>query len=158
LTFQTSLLLNYLNKIKKYLNIKKRKNKKKFSLYFFSNFINKKQMYFRFLTKKKMYSFSMGQLLKKKIEKIKFFKKSIQNLNYSIGCLNRKFRKPISSIYLLYCKNFNFKNYLWLKKFFLLNKPQTEYIIFTHSWNYITKKKRRIKRKIFKRLLKQSKL
>jgi hypothetical protein len=155
LIFQAKTYYKYLTNIRNYTRGVKGV-RKKFYLQFFSSFMHKKQLYVQFLTSKKLYNFSTGQLLTKKIEKIKFFKKSIQNINYSISCLNRKFRKSVTSIYLLYCKNYNYKNYLWLKKFFTLNKPRTEYVVLTHSWNYITKKKRRIKRKILKRLKKYS--
>ena len=152
--FKINLYNQYLSNLQNYLKIKQIKKKKKIQLKFFSIFMHKKLMYFRFLTLKNMYTYSVGQLFKKKIQKVKSFKKSIQNHNYTINCLNRKFRKPIYSIYLFFCKNFNLKNYLWIKKFFSVNKPHVEYMLITHSWNYITKKKKRIKRKIFKRLLK----
>lgn len=150
------LQIHYLKRLKVYVNKYYNKKNKKFQLKFFSVFMHKKLMYFKFLVKKNMYNYSAGQLFKKKIQKIRSFKKSVNNINYTISCLNQKFRKPIYSIYLLYCKNYNLKNYLWLKKFFLLNKPHVEFSVLTHSWNYITNKRRRIKRKIFKRLLKSS--
>jgi hypothetical protein len=109
--FQIDIYRKYLKGIQLYLKNTK-KIEKKYYLNFFSLFTHKKQLYFQFLTKKKMYNFSTGQLLTKKIEKVKFFKKSIQNLNYTISCLNKKFRKPVTSIYLLYCKNFTLKSYL----------------------------------------------
>lgn len=151
--FKEQEYYNHIKKIRLYVT--KLKNKKKnYYLDFFSVYSHKKLMYFRFLIKKKYYNYSAGQLLKKKISLIKFFKKSINNINYTISCLNRKFRNPIKSIFLFYLKNINFKNYTWTKKFFSTNKPTVGYVVITHSWNYINKKKRRIKRKIYKNLLK----
>ena len=109
--FKINLYTNYLNNLQTYLKIKRTK-KKKIQLKFFSVFMHKKLMYFRFLVIKDIYTYSVGQLFKKKIQKVKSFKKSIQNYNYAINCLNKKFRKPIHSIYLFFCKNFNLKNYL----------------------------------------------
>lgn len=131
------------------------KKKKQFPL--FSIFMHKKLTYFRYFYKGKFFIYSNGQLLKNKIKKIKFFKKSLKNFGYIINLLNRKFSNPIKFIYLFYCKNFNFKNYLWIKKFYFLLDPQIEYFIISGSWNYIKKKRGRIKRKVLKKLIANSK-
>lgn len=115
---------------------------KNYQFLFFSIFMHKKLTYFKYIAKSKAYIYSTGQLLKKKIKKIKFFKKSLKNFGHTISLLNQKFSKPIKSIYLFYCKNFNYKNYLWIKKFYSLSNPNIRYFVVSNSWNYVVKKKK----------------
>lgn len=145
----------YLNNLNRYVSLNYIK-KKKIKINYFALYTHKKLMYFSFLQKNKLFNYSAGQLFGHKLKKIKSFKKSILNYNYTINLLNKKFQKPIKLIQFFFCKNFSLKHYLWLKKFFFLNKVVTEFLIVTHSWNIIKKKKRRIKRKIYKKLLKNS--
>ena len=123
---------------------------------FFSLFLKKKLTYYQYFLEKK-YNYTNGQLLKKKIQKIKFFKKSKKCFSLCINILNKKTYKLLKYINTFYCKNFNYKNYVWIKKFFTLIKPNIEYFVTTQSWNFITKKKKRIKKKIYRNLLKQTK-
>jgi hypothetical protein len=73
--------------------------------------MHKKLNYFSFFLNKKFYNFSNGQLLKKKAKVAKFYKKSIKSFGFSINTLNKKLTKRFSSVFLFYCKNFNYKNY-----------------------------------------------
>lgn len=158
MTTQKNLYLN-LNKVtQQYYNLHKialkEKKSKKVYLDFFNLYTHKKLTYFHFSILNKFYNFSTGQLLRKRIKKLKFFKKSIKNLGLTINILNKKSGKYIKSIYLFFCKNFNIKHFLWIKKFFLIIKPAIQYTVITGSWNPIIKKKRRIKKKIFRNLFK----
>ena len=125
---------NLFNKLLEiYLILNKIKKKKKYQFSYFSLFLHKKLLYVKFLINCKWYNFSTGTLLGKKFKRIKFFKKSHKNIGYSINILNKKFSKPISSILIFYCKNFTFKQYIWLKKFYFLIKPNIYYFIFSGS-------------------------
>lgn len=53
----------------------------------------------------------MGQIVQKKIKGVKFFKKSRKSVGLSINLLNKKFKKYLKSIFIFYCKNYNYKNY-----------------------------------------------
>jgi hypothetical protein len=61
-------------------------------------------------------------------------------------------------VFLFYCKNFNYKNYSWIKKYFYLINPVIAYTVLSSSWNYINKKRKRVKKKILRNLLKSSKI
>ena len=135
--------------------IKKKRKLNNYKFKFLSIFLNKKLMYLKYFFKNKYYTPSTGQILGTRLNNIKYFKKSNKSSGVVINLLNRKFRKSIKSIFIFFCNNYNFKNYLWVKKFHYLINPQIGYFIISRSWNYITKKRRRIKRKIFKNLFKQ---
>lgn len=137
---------------------KKLNNNNKFKIPFFSIFIHKKLNYFLYFYKKKFIINSNGQLLGKKTKKIKFFKKTRKSFGYTLNILTKKTEKKIKSIFFFYCKNYNVKNYFWIKKFFYLVKPSISYFYITNSWNYIVKGRRRIKKKIFRNLFKNSKV
>jgi len=147
------LIVNIHKEIKKFIN-----NKNRFAIKYFSVYLHKKLTYYLVGLKTKFFNFSNGQILGKKSNKIKFFKKSKKSYPYVINKLNRKFYKKFKSINIFYCKNFNLRNYNWLKKFFNLIKPKIKYLVCTGSWNYINLKKKRIKRKIYRNLIKNSKL
>ena len=114
---------------------------------YFSLYKHKKLNYFQIIFKNKFYNFSAGQLLNKHLNRTRSFKKSINSFGTTINTLNRKLHKQFNSIYIFYIKNFNFQLYLWTKKFFYLIKPYIYFTIITNSWNYINKKKKRIKKK-----------
>jgi hypothetical protein len=105
--------LNYIN-LAKYYNtaITSRVIKPFFNFFFFSLFMHKKLTYYKFFLNNKFYIKSTGQLFKKKIKKIKFFKKSLKSNGYAISTLNRDYPKIFRNIYIFFCKNFNYKNYL----------------------------------------------
>lgn len=150
---------NYETFLDLYLRINKKFfDNKKFKIPFFSLFIHKKLNYFIIFIKKKFYIYSNGQLLGKKSKKIKFFKKTRKSFGYTLNVLAKKTEKKINSIYYFYCQNYNVKNYFWIKKYFYLVKPTISYFYITNSWNYIMKKRRRIKKKIFRNLFKNSKV
>lgn len=158
MTTKKNLHLNLDNFTRQYYSLHeialKKKKSKKIYLEFFNLYAHKKLTYFQFSILNKFYNFSTGQLLRKRIKKLKFFKKSIKNLGLTINILNKKSGKYIKSIYLFFCKNFTIKHFLWIKKFFSAIKPAIQYTVITNSWNPIIKKKRRIKKKIFRNLFK----
>lgn len=137
------------------LIIKKRKLKN-YKFTFLSIFLNKKLMYLKYIFKKKYYTPSTGQILGTRLKNIKYFKKSNKSFGIVINLLNKRFKKYIKSIFMFFCNNYTYKNYLWIKKFQYLINPEIGFFIVSKSWNYITKKRRRIKRKIFRNLLKKT--
>jgi len=142
-----------------FIKIQKLTNKGKvYKTEYFSVYLHKKLNYYFLYLFGKYLNYSNGQLLKNKSKKVKYFKKSKKSYSYTIGVLNRTTGKNIRSIKYFYCKNFNLRNYNWLKKFFTIIKPKINYFICTNSWNYINLKKKRIKKKIYRNLIKNSKL
>jgi len=138
------------------LNSKKSQNTKYFTPYFY--LINHKKLhYFIFNYNSKHYVLSAGRLLKKANKFIKFFKKSRKNIIVSINILNKNLKTNFKKINFFICKNFNYKNYLWLKKYNYLIKPSINYCIITNSWDYLIKQKRRLKKKILKNIIKNNK-
>jgi hypothetical protein len=131
--------------------------KKSLGIDYFSLYMHKKQNYFLFFLYTKYYNYSNGQLLVGRLKTLKYYKKSKKSTALVISQLNKKVYKKLNSINIFYCKNFNFKNYNWIKKYISLISPKINYMICTDSWNYITLKKKRIKRKIYRNIIKKIK-
>lgn len=136
------------------LTIKRKKNS--YFIDYFSVLMHKKLHYYNFYYINKYYTISNGQLLKVRTKLTKFFKKSRKSHGSSIVALNKKLNKQLNKINFFFCKNFNYKNYLWLKKFLEVIKPTINYFIISHGWNYVHKYRRRIKKKILRNLIKNS--
>lgn len=149
---------NNLNNLYKTYIIINKQTKKEMIYYvpYFSLFIHKKLHYYNFFYNNKYYNYSNGQLLKVRTRLTKFFKKSKKSYGASIVALNKKLNKKLNKINFFFCKNFNYKNYLWMKKLIDLVNPQINYFITTQGWNYLHKRKRRIKKKILRNLIKSS--
>jgi hypothetical protein len=152
------ILVNYLYWFKFYKSFIFKNLKKYYLLDFFGLFIHKKMHRYMIHNKNKLYNISNGQILnyKKKKKIVKFFKKSNKSISGSINLLNKKFKKKLKSIFFFYCKNYNYKNYLWIKKYFYLLKPDLNFCVFTKGWSNVYKYRRRIKKKILKNLIKSS--
>lgn len=133
------------------------RKKKKFHIDYFSLYIHKKLNYYLFWLFGRYYNYSNGQLLNNKIKKVKYFKKSKRSYSYIISVLNKKLHWKLSSVNVFYCKNFNLRNYNWIKRYFNTLYPKINYFICSSSWNYITIKKKRIKKKIYRNIIKKSK-
>lgn len=136
------------------LTVKRKKNS--YFIDFFSLLMHKKLHYYNFCYLNKYYTISNGQLLKVRTKLTKFFKKSRKSHGSSIVALNKKLNKQLNKINFFFCKNFNYKNYLWLKKFLDIIKPTINFFIITQGWNYVHKYRRRIKKKILRNLIKNS--
>ena len=145
-----------LNKFYFFIFYKKNLKKKNYTPYFYLT-NHKKLHYFIFNYNLKHYVLSAGRLLKKANKFIKFFKKSRKNIIVSINILNKNLKNKFKKINFFICKNFNYKNYLWIKKYQYLIKPFINYLLITNSWDYISKQKRRIKKKILRNLIKNNK-
>lgn len=136
------------------LTIKRKKNS--YFIDYFSIFMHKKLHYYTYVYLNKYYTISNGQLLKVRTKLTKFFKKSRKSHGSSIVALNKRLNKQLNKINFFFCKNFNYKNYLWLKKFLEVLKPTINFFIITQGWNYVHKYRRRIKKKILRNLIKNS--
>lgn len=110
--FKNTFQLNFKKLINVYTIINRKLLRKKIKINFFSIFLKKKLTYYHFIFPKKKYTYSNGQLLKNKIQKIKFFKKSQKCFGLCINILYKKSHKLLKSISVFYCKNFNYKNYI----------------------------------------------
>lgn len=129
---------------------------KLYPLSYFSLFMHKKLSYYKYIYNNKQTILSNGQLLKIRTKLTKFFKKSRKSIGSSVNGLNKLFSKQFDKINFFYCKNYNYRNYLWLKKYTTLIKPTIETLMITRGWTYVHKYKRRIKKKIYRNLIKQS--
>lgn len=149
---------NNLNNIyKQYLLISKQlKKSDDFCISKFFLFIHKKLHYYSITQSRKQFIFSNGRLLKVRTKLTKFFKKSRKSYGASITALNKIFKKRLIKIDFFFCKNFNYKNYLWLKKLISLVNPKINFLIITGGWTYVHKYRRRIKKKILRNLIKNS--
>ena len=132
--------------------------KKSVGVDYFSLYMHKKQNYYLYFLYTKYYNYSNGQLIRGRLKTLKYYRKSKRSIAPVIGELNRKVKKKLNSVNVFYCKNFNFKNYNWIKKYISLLSPKINYMICTDSWNYITIKKKRIKRKIYRNIIKKVKV
>lgn len=142
---------------KYYININKQVTKSK--SYFIAKFflyIHKKLHYYNITPHEKQYIFSNGRLLRVRTKLTKFFKKSRKSYGASITALNKILKKKLVKIDFFFCKNFNYKNYLWLKKLVSLVNPQINFFLTTNGWTYVHKYRRRIKKKILRNLIKSS--
>lgn len=118
----------------------------------------KRQHHFVFfdLKKKKEFGFSCGSFLIKMGRKTKSFKRNHKN----IMSINLHFKKLYGAflkyIYLFLINNFNYRQYLFFKKFLTMLLPSVYY--FVHRQSYIPKflNKRRIKRRVLRKLNRNS--
>lgn len=99
------------------------------------------------------YVYSAGRLLQPACKRFKFYKKVKENIGPLYMRLTGELGKRLSYIYILMCKNFNFRQYSWIKKYIKLAKPEINFFWITQSWAFSRKNKRRIKKSIFKLLL-----
>ncbi len=112
----------------------------------------KKQMHYHHInifTNKNFLS-STGCLLGVKTRKFKFFKKTQDSNSPAILKLKKILNQTLTNLYILNCYNFSKKHYIWIKKFYYLTVPHIKYIICSKSWNYGTKTKKRIKKRVYK--------
>lgn len=122
---------------------------------FFQLSFHKRQQYFTLgmLSKKKIVTLSTGQLIKPWVKGIKYYKKDRKNIGLTVAAI--KYRFYINNIGFLFCKNYNYRHYLWLKKYIKVTNPHFSYILFTKSWPYSPKSRRRIKRDHYKEIFKK---
>jgi hypothetical protein len=131
-------------------------NKKSYFISKFFLYIHKKLHYYNITLNTKQFVLSNGRLLKVRTRLTKFFKKSRKSYGASITALNKLFKKKLFKINFFFCKNFNYKNYLWLKKLVSLINPEINHFMVTQGWTYVHKYRRRIKKKILRNLIKSS--
>lgn len=122
---------------------------------FFQLSLHKRQQYFSIssLINKKIITLSTGQIIKPWVRVIKYYKKDRQNIGLILAAYKHRF--IINNIGLLFCKNYNYRQYLWLKKYNSIVNPHISYIIFTRSWPYSPKGIRRIKKNYYKEIFKK---
>ena len=130
--------------------------RRKFHITFFSIYMRKKLQFFTFYLDNRYCSYSTGQLLKINIKSLKFLKRSHSSINLSLNSLKKKLKDGLNKIFFFFCKNFNFRNYLWVKNLFYSVKPTIFFFFVTHGYPYISKKKKRIKKKILKNIISNS--
>ena len=96
--------------------------------------------------------FSTGQTLKKYTKNLKFFKKSVNNINPLVMHLRYSYVDFFKNMYLIECLNYSKKQYMFLKKLLSSLMTKLRFIIFKKTWQYTTKPLKRIKRRVVKLL------
>lgn len=121
---------------------------------YFGLFMRKKLQFFKYYYKK-YYSLSNGITSKLKDRKLalhKFFKKTSKSIPHTIVFFEKVFLNFFRHLTIFECKNYNFRNHTWIKKFTNLLQPNIKYFIVGKSFNYSTKKKRRLKKIVFRNI------
>ncbi len=113
-----------------------------------------KQLFFSLLNHSTEFTklFSTGQTLKRFTKNLKFFKKSITNINPLVMHLRFMYVEFFKNMYLIECLNYSKKQYLFLKKLISSLNSKLRFIIFKKTWQYTTQPVKRIKRRIVKLL------
>ncbi len=149
---------------KKNLNILKTNNldtytKKKIKSFNWVVLKKKKQQHFSYqdILTTESYTYSTGKLLPKSLLKLKYLKRSLKSISLIIQLFKKYKLIEITNIYCLFIKNFNKHNYIWLKKYYDLLLPKIKFLIFKKSFAFTPKGTKRIKRTIYKSLLKLEK-
>lgn len=117
----------------------------------------KRQQHFNFfdLKTKKYIHFSAGSYLLKIGRKAKFFKRNPKNLVSIVLQLKRDYPVLLKYIYIYYIKNFNYRQLNTLKKLYEILNPKIYYLCHRQSFLPQFLPKRRIKKRVYKKLLKQ---
>ncbi len=111
--------------------------------------------YFYNLKQIKGFSYSVGMLFSERLQGMKFYKRSVRNIVPLVAFLAKTLFKKKKKIYFLYIVNFNYKQYLFLKKFYHFVSPQVELLSISKAYYLKKKYKRRIKRSVLHLLKKQ---
>ncbi len=116
----------------------------------------KKQQHFSYqdLLNNKSFTYSTGKLLPKSLLKLKYLKRSLRSVAVTIQLFKKYKLLEITNISYFFIKNFNKHNYLWLKKYYTLLVPSINFLIFKKSFAFTPKGPKRIKRTVFRSLLK----
>ena len=113
-----------------------------------------KQLFFSLINHSTEFTklFSTGQTLKKYTKNLKFFKKSVNNINPLVMHLRYSYVDFFKNMYLIECLNYSKKQYMFLKKLLSSLMTKLRFIIFKKTWQYTTKPVKRIKRRVVKLL------
>ena len=129
---------------------------------FFYNFtvlvtLPKRQQFFIFydLKKEKFLNISAGRYLLDIGRKAKFFKRQPQNIMGIVLHLKKIYPLLLQRIYLYSIPNFNYRQFLFYKRFKEIINPEICYLFHAHSFMPKFLPKRRIKRRVLKLLRKQ---
>lgn len=107
------------------------------------------------ISKAKQRVFSAGQFLNVFGKRAKFFKRNIRSLGGIVLQMKNAHQAELGRLYFFSLKNFNFRQYVFFKKFTELLKPDILYFLHKRSYIPTFNRKRRIKRSVLKLLGKQ---
>lgn len=123
----------------------------------FSVTLPKRQQHFNFIDFRlnRALGFSAGRYLLFMGHKSKYFKRRAANIVSIVLQLKRNFPRFLSLIYLFSLNNFNYRQFIFFKKFVSIANPSIKY--FMHKRSYLPKflRKHRIRRRVLK-MLKQA--
>lgn len=147
-------ILNYVNFLISSNSIFIEKNTALFYQNIFRITTSYKQLFFSLLNYSTEFTklFTTGQTLKRFTKNLKFFKKSINNINPLVMHLRFKYVEFFKNMYLIECLNYSKKQYLFLKKLLNSLSSKLRFIIFKKTWQYTTQPVKRIKRRVVKLL------
>lgn len=94
--------------------------------------------------------FSSGLVIKQNKTNLKFYKRTIKVNSSLLLHLQKIYSESIKDISLLYIKNFNLRNWLFMQKYMLLLEPVFHLIILKKSYNTNLSSVRRIKRRVLR--------
>jgi hypothetical protein len=114
----------------------------------------KRQQHFNFYDLKlnKHFNFSCGTFLVKMGRKSKFFKRSYKNIMSLTLHMKKLYGYYFKYIYMFVINNFNYRQYLFFKKFLEMLNPHIYYFLHRQSFMPRFLNKRRIKRRVLRQL------
>lgn len=116
------------------------------------NSLPKRQHILTVNTQMKSYIYSTGYILSVLNIKLKYYKRSLKANSSIILSLQRLFMSNIKHLYIYRCLNFNYRQLLFLQKFYKLISPKIFYFQHKKSYNVNYSPKKRIKKRIVKLL------
>lgn len=122
----------------------------------FENFIPVRQHYASITNLKNTKIFSSGFVLASQNIKLKYFKKTIRSNTGLLVYLQLIYKKNIRYLYLYRCLNFNYRQWLFLQKFWTLLTPEIFYLQIKKSYNTNYSPVKSIKKRVVKLLNKQT--
>jgi hypothetical protein len=121
----------------------------------FENFIPKRQHFVSVTNQSDRRLFSSGLVLAAQSVNLKYYKKSIKSNATLILYLQTVYRGDLKHLYLYRCLNFNYRQWLFLQKFWVLLNPEILYLQNKKSYNTNRSPIKSIKKRVVKMLSKQ---
>lgn len=101
----------------------------------------------------KGFSYSLGYVFRNQLRQLKFYKRTLRSIGNFIAYLKKFILKKNLYYHNIVIKNFHYRQYLFLKKFYLALFPFISFLICSKSYFIKQKYQRRIKRTILGKVL-----
>lgn len=116
----------------------------------------KRQQYLYLYTISKVikgFGYSLGYVFRNQLRQLKFYKRTLRSIGSFIAYLKKFILKKNLYCYSIFIKNFQYRQYLFLKKFYLALLPLISFLICSKSYFIKKKYQRRIKRTVLGKVL-----